>query len=97
MYNISFLLLSHVCYLAMPTIIGAEPTTGVRVCPRSHTHSYLFIIIIYLFATCSVLYIVCNQGFSPLSVAVAVAVTSSAYQTCFRSTHLSSRLIRGIP
>ena len=65
MYNISFLLLSHVCYLAMPTIIGAEPTIGVRVCPRSHTHSYLFIIIIYLFATCSVLYIVCNQGFSP--------------------------------
>ena len=65
MYNISFLLLSHVCYLAMPTIIGAEPTTGVRVCPRSHTHSYLFFIIIYLFATCSVLYIVCNQGFSP--------------------------------
>ena len=42
MYNISFLLLSHVCYLAMPTIIGAEPTTGVRVCPRSHTQLFIY-------------------------------------------------------
>ena len=33
----------------MPTIIGAEPTTGVRVCPRSHTQSFIYYI------TCSVL------------------------------------------
>ena len=78
MYNISFLLLSHVCYLAMPTIIGAEPTTGVRVCPRSHTHSYLFIIIIYLFATCSVLYIVCNQGFSPPITSVMQSINGAS-------------------
>ena len=39
----------------MPTIIGTEPTTGVCMCPRSHTQLFILILYFYLLAICSVL------------------------------------------